>query len=180
MRHILSLRKRGLHNPPYSPINPAEGEIRLAELAAGNYDDALVIRLHIHSLSSSKVPCYEALSYVWGKEMSPQKLLVNGKALPVTTNLDCALRHLRYQDRARLIWIDALCINQADITERNSEVQLMSRIYSTASAVVIWLGPGDDSDAEAISKIISWQTTWDLPFYRTLIRICKRPWFRRV
>jgi len=51
-----------------------------------------------------------------------------------------ALRRLRLTDRARALWIDALCINQQDISERNAQVTHMSQIYGQADHVVIWVG----------------------------------------
>jgi hypothetical protein len=58
----------------------------------------------------------------------------------VTYNLDIALRNLRDAQSRRILWIDALCINQADVDERNRQVFLMSRIYSTAKHILVWLG----------------------------------------
>jgi hypothetical protein len=63
----------------------------------------------------------------------------------VTTNLEAALRHLRYEDRGRVLWVDALCINQRDVRERNSQVKKMRSIYTGAKKVVVWLGPEDDA-----------------------------------
>jgi Heterokaryon incompatibility protein (HET) len=58
----------------------------------------------------------------------------------VTTNLESALRHLRLKNDARRLWIDAICINQSDILERNHQVKNMKSIYSAASKVLAWLG----------------------------------------
>jgi len=58
----------------------------------------------------------------------------------VTENLDTALRSLRYTYDERVIWIDALCINQGDIRERTQQVTKMREIYSRATKVVVWLG----------------------------------------
>ena len=66
--------------------------------------------------------------------------MVNGRSYLVTANLSNALQHLRRQSQ-RLIWIDALCINQSKYTERNEQVQLMRGIYTKAKGgVVVWLG----------------------------------------
>ncbi|KXJ87678.1 heterokaryon incompatibility protein-domain-containing protein, partial [Microdochium bolleyi] len=80
-------------------------------------------------------PEYTALSYTWGTGEPSKAILLNGTLFPVRDNL--------YQ----LWWIDAICINQDDISERSSQVALMRRIYRQASRIVIWLGPAaDDSD----------------------------------
>jgi len=54
----------------------------------------------------------------------------------VTANLFDALSHLRYFDRPRVLWVDALCINQADVSERNRQVAHMLTIYQAASRVI--------------------------------------------
>lgn len=42
---------------------------------------------------------------------------------------------------ARLfIWIDAICIDQSDSTEKATQVPLMSEIYRQALQVNVWLG----------------------------------------
>jgi hypothetical protein len=72
---------------------------------------------------------------------------VNGIEVSVTGSLDKALRTLRYEDRARVLWIDALCINQHDIAEKSGQVQEMGNIYSCADGVVIWLDcPSEHQD----------------------------------
>jgi hypothetical protein len=100
-------------------------------------------------------PQYEALSYVWGSEETPETAQIRDlqstsavptshktwKSLPIGASLAEALRHLRYADRPRRLWIDAICINQKDDQERSSQVQRMGQIYSMASSVVVWLGP---------------------------------------
>ncbi|KAI1869732.1 uncharacterized protein JN550_005713 [Neoarthrinium moseri] len=108
-------------------------------------------------------PEYEALSYTWGPPVGrgdeivdglPAKvtrLVVKGSSLSSRTsdpeyldvglNLFEALKHLRYADQPRTIWVDALCINQDDVTERIQQVVRMRDIYTLASRVVAWLGP---------------------------------------
>ncbi|KAF5597491.1 uncharacterized protein FSUBG_8526 [Fusarium subglutinans] len=65
----------------------------------------------------------------------------------ITQNLEDALTYLRHDSKPRSLWIDAICaicINQSDVDERNSQVRLMGCIYSSASCVVSWLGLEDD------------------------------------
>ncbi|KAH6711201.1 hypothetical protein BKA61DRAFT_488615, partial [Leptodontidium sp. MPI-SDFR-AT-0119] len=56
-------------------------------------------------------PKYEALSYAWGNEDANESIIIDGKSLAIRSNLAAALR--------QRIWIDAICINQADVDERN-------------------------------------------------------------
>lgn len=64
--------------------------------------------------------------------------------VPITKSLRNALRMLRKPTISRLLWIDALCINQADVEERSHQVSFMDEIYREAHTVLIWLGPGTE------------------------------------
>lgn len=90
---------------------------------------------------------YEALSYTWGARTGTIPILCDGKTLLVTPNCESALRHLRQMFKDRLLWIDAACINQQSVEEKNVQVPLMGEIYSAATRAVIWLGPGLPGDA---------------------------------
>ena len=68
---------------------------------------------------------------------------LNGREVPVTANLEVALRALRKPEEDCCFWIDALCINQHDIQERNSEVPRMRDMYERADLVVAWHGQGN-------------------------------------
>ncbi|KAF2120291.1 heterokaryon incompatibility protein-domain-containing protein [Lophiotrema nucula] len=83
---------------------------------------------------------YEALSYTWGGSYKPQDVTIDGKLMLVTTNLFRALQHLRCRNRDRILWIDAICIDQTNEKERGHQVQQMTDIYRTAERVLIWLG----------------------------------------
>lgn len=79
---------------------------------------------------------------------------MDDKSVDIGVNLDCALRHIRiHAPKGLWIWIDALCINQDDITERNHQVALMAGIYSPAGQVVIWLGPKCPKDDYFLARI---------------------------
>ncbi|KAL8658649.1 MAG: hypothetical protein Q9226_000864 [Calogaya cf. arnoldii] len=61
--------------------------------------------------------------------------------LAVTQNLGEALRYLRLKEEARVLWIDAICVNQEDLQERGDQVQRMADVYGSAQRVIVWLGP---------------------------------------
>lgn len=136
----------------FPKLNHASKEIRLLHVAsAAQPSDLIQCRFSITSLSSeaeyaSKAgrDSYEALSYVWGLEKHERCIQLNNNLVEVTTNLYQALQHLRLPDRERVIWIDALCINQSDLTERKHQVSLMRDVYEKATSVIIWLGPSWD------------------------------------
>ncbi|KAK2010497.1 HET-domain-containing protein [Colletotrichum eremochloae] len=91
---------------------------------------------------------YRALSYTWGRPDKSHSIDIGGAHLGITASLDTALRHVRQKDEPITLWIDQICINQANAAEKNEQVPLMAQIYSKAELVVIWLGPAaDDSDA---------------------------------
>ncbi len=92
-----------------------------------------------------------ALSYVWGDASIRKEINVNGHTVSITSNLFSALR--RIQDGLEspnqsevLLWADAICINQQDLSERSEQVQLMRSIYQQASLTVAWLGLGTKNE----------------------------------
>lgn len=76
---------------------------------------------------------YEALSYVWGDTNVKESIYLNGVELPLACNLESALKRLRRRYSDRLLWIDGLCIDSNDGTERNQQVTFMRDIYSLGS-----------------------------------------------
>lgn len=101
---------------------------------------------------------YGALSYTWGDVTPIRDILINGHKVSVRSNLEAALRALRNRSSIQaglLIWIDALCINQEDINERNQEVKRMRTIYKTAREVIVWLGAEGDQSSKVMRLIRS-------------------------
>ncbi|KAE9374876.1 HET-domain-containing protein, partial [Stipitochalara longipes BDJ] len=115
-----------------------QGEIRLLHLQPGGQEDPIECDL-IHS--GQHTESYEALSYMWGPPSPCQAITVNGVACSVRQNLFAALQSLRNRREMRVLWVDALCINQDNIPERSAQVAMMSRIYRAAAKVLVWLGP---------------------------------------
>ena len=83
---------------------------------------------------------YEALSWVWGDPQPRASISLDNGSLPITRSLEQALRHLRSATGTRTLWVDAICINQRNIAERNRQVVLMKNIYSTCTTDLVWLG----------------------------------------
>jgi hypothetical protein len=134
---------------PYDTLNAAEQDIRLATLLARSFEDDVQVTLSTSPLS--KVLRYEALSYVWGDPNATRPITLNGHTFEVTTNLEAAIRHLRFQDQDRVFWIDAISVNQTDNDERNSQVLLMRDISIHCERCISWLGEEDDNTKETIS-----------------------------
>ncbi len=91
---------------------------------------------------------YEALSYVWGSRSGTEPIRCDSKQLLVTPNCESALRHLRLKAKSRVLWVDAICIDQGNgmssIDERNLQVALMGEIYKKATCTLCWFGQGND------------------------------------
>jgi hypothetical protein len=104
--------------------------------------------------TGGKQHIYEALSYVWDSDLSPQAITLNGCAFSVTGNLHAALWNLRDRQLERVLWVDALCINQGDNKEKETQIPLMRSIYAQAARVIVWLGPPlEDHGDEALRHI---------------------------
>jgi hypothetical protein len=101
---------------------------------------------------------YLALSYTWGPVTQTRTIIVNGVAVEITTKLHAALVQLRSTEWVRRgikVWADALCINQGDLDERESQVSITREIYLSAWQVAVWLGPATDQLATAFTAL-SW------------------------
>ncbi|KAK5657474.1 hypothetical protein OQA88_3046 [Cercophora sp. LCS_1] len=108
---------------------------------------------------TNSVESFEALSYTWGSSAQTGPVTINGRPCLVGSNLYAALLALRYEDKPRALWIDAICINQDDIQEKNMHVPLMHLVYQQASRVVIWLGrPFEESDLAFAHLDLLWET----------------------
>ena len=83
---------------------------------------------------------YEALSCVWASPNDTVDVFVNDHALSVTTNLYASLLKLRHYSLERIVWADAICINQTDQNEKSHQIQSMAKIYGQVSRVIVWLG----------------------------------------
>jgi hypothetical protein len=138
---------------PYEPL--LQHEVRLVELLPSPlFSD--IIECNLRNTSLLDKPSYEALSYVWNEPRALNgslSIMLHDRNFQVTGNLESALRHLRFCDITRELWIDAICINQLDIQERNLQVRRMKDIYESAKTVVIWLGPDQHRSDEAITSL---------------------------
>lgn len=123
---------------PGPPLGQGDDQIRLLTVLAGLPDDPVDCVLDNHDIGQIRTA--EAVSYAWGSTACARAILVNGTPFHVGENLFQALVHLRLPATPRLLWIDALCINQSDTPERNHQVQRMAAIYSGANRVLVWLG----------------------------------------
>jgi hypothetical protein len=127
----------------YKPLRQGLGhEIRLLILFAGEPSDDLFCDITTVNLIDR--PSYEAVSYTWanpkGDVSLTSEIRCRGSKIAITKNCEAALRRLRLQGRNRRLWVDAICIDQNDTSEKNHQVRLMSTIYSNAAQVLSYLG----------------------------------------
>ncbi|KAI1759882.1 HET-domain-containing protein [Hypoxylon sp. FL1150] len=99
---------------------------------------------------------YDALSYTWGNLEKTNHIIIDGESLDITNNLYMALTELRSPTRSRRLWIDAICIDQENIQERNHQVHMMKRIFGSASSVIVWLGVSKGSVIDTLEMILKY------------------------
>ena len=126
----------------YLPL--ALQEIRLLDLQPGTVESPC--ECHLRTVQLSDKPRYHALSYTWGTGQKDNVVRCNGHSIMVTVNLSHALQRLRKPDRIYSLWIDQICINQDDLSERMQQVALMGQIYSMAETVDVWLGEANEGE----------------------------------
>jgi hypothetical protein len=125
----------------YDPLNPKLDSIRLLELEPVDNQQMLSCRL-IH-VPFRDTPVYEALSYTWGSPELTNTILLNETPFAIRQNLHDALLGLRKEHEPRVLWADAICIDQNNLEERKRQVRLMDAVYTRAATVLIWLGGAD-------------------------------------
>jgi len=137
---------------------------------------------------------YEALSWSWGKTSAEYQIHVRkgrGNAkMRVSKDLVWALKHLRRPHEDRILWIDAICIDQSNTIERNHQVENMAIMYDQALNVCVWLGRDNQESKMAIdfikNEIMEFQNFDDLcgrnentNKWKALLSLMQRPWFSR-
>ncbi|KAF4308315.1 Heterokaryon incompatibility protein 6 [Botryosphaeria dothidea] len=147
----------------YQTLDPRYSEIRLVKLlpipkSSDKAGYLPTIHCSLRKASLEDDPEYNALSYVWGDPRETRPILIDGKPFRVTVNLEAALRQLavdlRQQRRSHTwLWVDAICINQTDTSERTHQVCQMSQLYRGAARVIVWLGPPAIDSDTAISTL---------------------------
>ncbi|KAI1179025.1 heterokaryon incompatibility protein-domain-containing protein [Nemania sp. FL0916] len=127
----------------YAPLDHGNRNIRLLHLLPGKLSDPISCSLSHEALDGK--PTYTALSYAWGERVDFRCIYLQSIKFPVTHNLYTALEFLRKVDVERILWIDAICINQKSNVEKGYQVSLMGEIYKNAQQVFCWLGSPDEN-----------------------------------
>ncbi|USP74762.1 uncharacterized protein yc1106_02036 [Curvularia clavata] len=154
----------------YPKLENADFQFRMLALEPSE-DFSDDIKCHVHNRSRSRNPEYEALSYRWGDPKDTTTIYVRLTEYqgeqesdetpytpwPVTRDLEQALRSLRLPDKMRLLWVDALCINQNDDLEKGQQVRIMGKIYQNCVRDLLWLGPENAQIGRAMRLILKLQ-----------------------
>lgn len=126
---------------------------------------------------------WQALSYAWGDSTRKVSILLDRGHFEITRNLHEALCHLRDKVSTRVLWIDAICINQEDRKEKSSQVAMMYEIYASAPQVHVDLGSSDSDMDFALQNL----STYDFNDHKTrrlfhpgLEKLFSKSWFSRV
>lgn len=139
----------------YQPLQFHMSYFRLlrvnTDLSSSNVGDLVTFQLE-------SAPPYYALSHFWGPLDQDTHIVVQEQHVSVSAEFSLKMRKLRefatgadpvLSPPLKFIWIDTLCINQQDATERGHQVQLMGQIYKRSVRTLIWLGPQDRGSAHA-------------------------------
>lgn len=152
-----ALPHRRQRDPLYQPLvrDKDTWEIRLLSLAPSeSLSDEIHCTLSTHH--GTVFLQYESLSYVWGDPTVVRPVWVNGIRRQITQNLHGALRRLRSRDTPRILWVDAICINQDDDEEKGHQVDLMGWIYAQSVRTIVWLGDVPDRDLGSAIALFNW------------------------
>jgi hypothetical protein len=147
-----SMAKVGSSPYPDTRLPVKDSTIRLLQIDR-KLKSAIVGKLEQVSLDSKGCPNFTTISYVWGKYLPEERvdITVNGAKFPVAPSIPPILELIRdHADfkNVRWIWIDGICINQNDKVEKNTQVEMMGRIYKKSEMTVAWLGKAEkDTDA---------------------------------
>jgi len=185
--------------PIYKPLK--SGETRILRLHPVPKDqpiscELLTIQIPVESEDSEHWAKYDALSYCWGTMLPDRQVLCNDFPLLIRANLYSALVALRSSTQIKDLWVDALCIDQENVAERNMQVGLMMAIYKGAHSVVVWLGDATANSGIAIEALkqldsYDWRTSVLMhshtPTCHSNLRVIydaqaalfERSWFRR-
>ncbi|KAF9877458.1 heterokaryon incompatibility protein [Colletotrichum karsti] len=128
----------------YDPLG--ESEFRLVRILPARMSK---IKCQVRRESISNPPKYVAVSYAWGDAGDTRRLELEGTDIPIPASLHGALDALRQKNSIVTVWVDRLCIDQQNRDEQTQQVQLMTKIYSKAESVAVWLGAEADRSLAA-------------------------------
>lgn len=164
----------------YQPLSLAQPQFRLLMLKSREFVDGLITEDNVGLLKGgtaiqvccelnnafrNPAPDYTAVSYQWSPEatgltgvnkedlIEDVPIIVNNTIVHVRPNLEWLLRHLQEPQKDVVLWADALCVNQNDKEEKNTQIPEIRSIYAEAANTIVWLGPGDGASNLTIEML---------------------------
>ncbi|KAF4629879.1 hypothetical protein G7Y89_g8272 [Cudoniella acicularis] len=138
----------------YPPID-AKRQARLLRFSPGKV--SWVVNYHLEVVLLADLSCtnYKALSYTWGHAsiVDIPEIQIDDQPFFIRRNLFEFLATAAARSEYGSFFIDAICINQLDDCERQSQVQEMARIYRNANQVIAWLGLPDPEQLDHIQAL---------------------------
>lgn len=137
--------KRELSPPPtstgqrafeYKPLDVTQSSLRLVTISSELSADGCIQCYLSHSTLDRA--SYVCVSY-WRGPPGDVRIHINGAPFYVRKNLFDFLDMIRTMPMT-FYWIDAICIDQENIPERNHQIKQMGHVYSRAFLVYSWLG----------------------------------------
>ncbi|KAM5354103.1 hypothetical protein ACJ41O_000753 [Fusarium nematophilum] len=169
----------------YSHLAPTT-EIRILTLERGSDTDPITCALRGATRGEEE---YHALSYEWGDESEDDpSITVNSHHVQIRRNLYEALKSIRNPSEDLQLWVDAICINQANIEEKNHQVAMMGETFANATGVIAWLGPARDGSDTAMDWMADktklrenlLRCEKDSSEGEAVVSLCHRSYWRRV
>ncbi|KAK5691125.1 hypothetical protein LTR97_011777 [Elasticomyces elasticus] len=179
-------------------------KIRLLHLLPGDWNDEIRCVVFETALQHQNID-YEAVSYTWGDPALPKHPVrmtsslagkvpgTAGDVMEVSEGTFEALRRLRpgKGQVPRTLWMDAICINQDNVNERNAQVQRMQDIFSGAYQVLAYVGESADDSSVLLEAMQTSQGSLhpslkahgqyvDNSLWRCLDIFLRRRWFSRI
>ncbi|KAI3319703.1 heterokaryon incompatibility protein-domain-containing protein [Xylariaceae sp. AK1471] len=175
-------------------LSDSTKEIRLLDLLPATASGTLAARLRRCSLDDT--PPYVSISHIWGHEKAVNPMHIEwgcgNKDLQISRHLESLLIGLLchtldtlpeiWDNRSRLpMWIDMVCIDQTDVSEKSSQIPLMRRIYSQATTVLIWINEYDSHLRYAFHYLrrVAKRTLFDPMGFDSIKRLLDCQWFHR-
>ncbi|KAH6722940.1 heterokaryon incompatibility protein-domain-containing protein [Leptodontidium sp. MPI-SDFR-AT-0119] len=170
-----------------------------------NQPDIDTIQCEFLVVNLDDLPCeYVAISYLWGSSEKPNKVWCDGFSIAITVSAMSVLHMAASNSDLGYIWIDALCIDQSNASEKAVQIRLMRDVYPAAKSTIAWLGDSTPITDEALEFIVTLNTAlkkfehdgvvnisrssllhsegceWPSSSWKALSTLLEHPWFRRV
>ncbi|KAI0398952.1 heterokaryon incompatibility protein-domain-containing protein [Xylaria palmicola] len=136
----------------YRPLEDHTSQVRLLRLGRSSNADPLVY-VSVKVAKLSEAPKYFAISYTWGDPEPERQVCIDGMIMKVRQNCFYALWQAQQRRPDSYVWIDSICINQQDLTEKSSQVQMMGQIYALSTGVLASFGPHENDSEYLVSKL---------------------------